>query len=186
MEDLRRDLEFLKMSKIKPIYTILAKKYGISRDTVRKYDNGYEGKPTCKPKRSKLDKYKEDIKSKLEIEGVFISSIYQYFYKKDNTIGTEWNFRAYIKKHKLMPQKKKKTYSRFETLPGVQMQFDWKEDLEIVSKHGEIFRFNIFVSILSHSRNHMFVYSKSRTRQEVFNCIMETFKRLGGVPIFVD
>lgn len=56
----------MKTNNIKPNYSELARLHSCDRRTVKKYDNGYEGKPTTRDKESKLDKYKEKIKSKLE------------------------------------------------------------------------------------------------------------------------
>lgn len=56
----------MKTNNIKLNYSELARLHSCDRRTVKKYDNGYEGKPTTRDKESKLDKYKEKIKSKLE------------------------------------------------------------------------------------------------------------------------
>jgi Mor family transcriptional regulator len=61
MEVILRDLSIFKLMNIKPNYSELARKYNVSRDTIRKYNNGYEGKLSRKPKPSVLDKYKEEI-----------------------------------------------------------------------------------------------------------------------------
>jgi transposase len=182
MEMILRDLSIFKFMNIKPNYSELARKHNVSRDTIRKYDNGYEGKPTKKPKPSVLDKYREEISNKLSIVGTRVSSVYQYFYALDTSIGSESNFRKYVTKNKINRPKDTKPHPRFETPPGLQLQFDWKEDIKMVSKYGEIFEFNIFSSILSNSRKHIFQYSKTRTREDVIRCLADTFKELDGVP----
>lgn len=45
-----------------------------------------------------------------------------------------------------------------------QLQFDRKEDMQMISKNGEIFEFNIFSATLGASRIHVFLYSKFKTR----------------------
>lgn len=67
-------------------------------------------------------------------------------------------------------------------LLGEQLQFDWKEDLKMISKHGELFEFNIFSTTLGYSRLHNFVYSKTKTRDDVERCLITTFKYINGVP----
>lgn len=67
-------------------------------------------------------------------------------------------------------------------LHGEQLQFDWKEDLKMISKHGELLEFNIFSTTLGYSRLHNFVYSKTKTRDDVERCLMTTFKYINGVP----
>ena len=53
-------------------------------------------------------------------------------------------------------------HPRYETPPGRQLQFDWKEDLRMTSRPGEAFEFNVFSATLGCSRMHRFVYSKGR------------------------
>ena len=60
----KRNHSTMKTNNIKPNYSELARLHSCDRRTVKKYDNGYDGKPTTRDKESKLDKYKEKIKSK--------------------------------------------------------------------------------------------------------------------------
>lgn len=181
IEKLRQELLVMQTLNIKPNYSDLARIYKCDRRTVKKYNNGYTKENIKREKPSKLDEYKEDIKSKLELPGATINGTYQYF-KKDNEIGTYSNFYKYVKKEKLKPTKNNKTHLRFETEFGKQLQFDWKEDIRMVNKHGEIFEFNIFSSTLGASRLHVFLYSKNKTRIDVERCLVKTFEYIGGVP----
>ena len=62
MEDnLRAQLRIIKAMELKPNYSELARKYGFDRRTVKKYYEGYEGKPKTRDKPSKLDKYQDEI-----------------------------------------------------------------------------------------------------------------------------
>ena len=45
-EKLIAQLMLVKMSGLKPNYSELARMYNVDRRTVKKYDNGYEGKPS--------------------------------------------------------------------------------------------------------------------------------------------
>ena len=65
---------------------------------------------------------------------------------------------------------------------GKQLQFDWKEDIRMVSKHGEVFEFNILSSTLGSSRLHVFMYSKFKTRIDVQRSLIKTFEYIGGLP----
>ena len=71
-------LKILKMSDIKPNFSELARLYEMDRRTIKKYYEGYEGKPKNRYKTSKLDKYKELIGIKLAIKGVNVRSVYEY------------------------------------------------------------------------------------------------------------
>lgn len=69
----------MKTNNIKPNYSELARLHNYDRGTVKKYDNGYEGKSTTRDKESRLDKYKEEIKTKLELPGSTIKGTYEFF-----------------------------------------------------------------------------------------------------------
>lgn len=166
---------------MKPNYSDLARKYGVSRQTISKYDKGFEKKET-RNRKSKLDKYREEIEEKINLAGATITGVYKYFYSKDKTIGTRSNFDYYIRKHKLRSKNKSVVHPRYETKPGEQLQFDFKEDITMTSRNGEIFKFNIFTTTLGYSRMHKFTYSKSKTKEDVFRCLIEAFKYYGGVP----
>lgn len=181
-KNMKGQLEIMKTLEIKPNFSELERAFGIERHTIKKYYDGYEGKPSIRSKPSKLDKYYEEIKSKITLCGINQMGLYQYLFNKDNNIGTYSNFKKYLSKHNLKPSKSSKVHLRYETSPGEQLQFDWKEDLKMISKQGEIFEFNIFSATLGYSRLHNFVYSKTKTREDVERCLMTTFKFINGVP----
>lgn len=184
-KNMKGQLEIMKTLGIKPNFSELERAFNIDRHTIKKYYNGYEGKPASKSKPSKLDKYYDEIKSKINLCGVNQMALYQYILQKDNNIGTYSNFKKYLTKHNLKPNKSKKAHLRYETDPGEQLQFDWKEDIQMISKHGEIFEFNIFSATLGYSRMHNFVYSRTKTREDVERCLIETFKYINGVTKYM-
>lgn len=167
---------------IKPNFSQLAREYGIDRRTIKKYYDGYEGKPKTRERMSRLDKYRPLIREKMAIRGISIRAVYEYLYDIDSTIGTYSNFAKYVKSENILPEKTPKGHPRYETLPGVQAQVDWKEDLTMISKHGEIFEFNILAYKLGYSRYCVFTYSRARTRQDVFDALIASFIHTGGIP----
>ena len=181
IEKLKQELLIMKTLNIKPNYSELARIYKLDRRTIEKYNNGYSRENIKIIRKSKLDTLKDEIKEKLELPGITITGLYQYF-SKDKDIGTYSNFYKYIKKHDLKPNKNNKAHLRFETDMGKQLQFDWKEDIQMISKHGEIFEFNILTSTLGASRLHVFVYSKFKTRIDVQRSLIKTFEYIGGIP----
>ena len=64
--NLRGELTVMDSLGIKPNYAELGRKYGLDWRTVKKYHNGYKGKPTTRNKGSKLDIYKSEITDKLK------------------------------------------------------------------------------------------------------------------------
>ena len=182
MERVKGDLAIMDTLGIKPNYSELSRTYDIDRRIIKKYHLGYEGKPKVKNKSSKLDIYLEEITEKINLTGSTIKGTYKYFQNKYENIGSYSNFKTYVRKHELIDKKKKEVHPRYETEPGEQLQFDWKEDIKMTSKHGEVFEFNIFSATLSWSRLHIFVYSVNKTRADVERCLIQVFKYIGGMP----
>ena len=71
-------LRILKLSDIVPNFSELARQYGIDRKTVKKYYDGYEGKPKHHNKSSRLDEYYDLIKTKLSLRGANVRAVYEY------------------------------------------------------------------------------------------------------------
>lgn len=179
-EQLQVDLLIMRNLKMKPNYSELERKYGLTRQTISKYDKGFVKKET-RERISVLDKYKSEIIEKINLPGATITGVYKYFNDKDEAIGSRSNFDYYIRKHDLIIKKKTQVHPRFETPYGKQLQFDFKEKIEMISKHGELFEFNILSTTLGASRAHKFTYSKSKTREDIIRCLIESFNYYGGV-----
>ena len=183
MNELRKELVIMNELGIKPNYAELGRKYKCDPRTVKKYNNGYEGKPKTRKRTSKLDKYKEEIKEKVNYIGSTIKGVYEYMKEKNYDVGSYSNFKKYVKKEQLINKNMKNDpHPRYETPFGKQLQFDWKESITMTNKNGEIFEFNIFSAVLSASRFHSFEYSKNKTREDVERCLVKTFKKLQGLP----
>lgn len=173
----------LKTYEVKPNYSYLGKKYNLDPRTIKKYYEGYEGKPTTRNKSSKLDIYKDIIEEKLKLKGIKISAIHFFLKSEKNYTGCYNSLTHYIRKNfKDLKSKEDGAHVRFETKPGEQMQFDWVESITLISKQGEVFNFNVFSAELSYSRMHYFSYSKTKTREDVINNLIKAFKFYGGLP----
>ena len=184
MEKLIAQLRILKEMNLKPNYSALAREYGCDRRTVKKYNNGYTGGVKTRNKKSKLDTYYQIIKEKLQYKGIHIKSVYEFLVDKYSleNIGTYSNFHKYVIKKQFLVNKNNTKTVRYETLPGKQAQVDWKEDMSLVSKNGEVFNFNVFSFKLGNSRYVYYEYRTEKTREDVFECLINAFKFIGGVP----
>lgn len=73
-------------------------------------------------------------------------------------------------------------HPRFETPPGRQLQFDWKEDVRLADSEGEVLEFNVWTGTLGYSRKHRFIPTRPRTTDDLLACLLATFRTLGGAP----
>lgn len=182
ISELRKEFTVLETFELKPNFTYLGNKYNLDPRTVKKYYKGYNGKSTTRVKPSSLDEYSEIIKEKLSYNGIKISSIYFFLKNEKGYNGSYSGLTYYIRKHpEMRPSVKNNSHVRYETAAGEQLQFDWVESITMVNKYGEVFEFNIFSAELSYSRMHYFNYSKYKTREDVLNNLVLTFKFYDGV-----
>jgi len=185
MNNLQGELLIYQHMNMKPNFSELARIYGLDRHTISNYwKQGGIKKVKERKKRSCLDPYQEEIKRLLEKPGVSKKAAYEYL--KDHygqeSIGSYHNFRSYtitrdIKVHKIVTP-----HVRYETKPGNQLQVDWKENLKMTTKYGEIIDFHLMSSTLGYSRYHLFIYSKSKTTEDFLRCTIDTLNHLGGTP----
>lgn len=175
-------INIIKGMGFKPNYSELSRQYGIDRRTVKKYCEGYEGKSKIRNKPSKLDPYLDIIKFKFSIKGITAKAVYEYLIDQNYEIGSYSNFIKYIKSKNIKLTKTPKGHPRFETPLGKQAQVDWKEDLKLISKNNEEFIVNVFNYKLGNSRYCNFEYRENKTQQDVFECLISSFKNTGGVP----
>lgn len=174
----------MKTNDIKPNFSELGRIYNMDRRTIKKYYLGIQSNEVQKEKHSKLDKYRDLIKTKLLIPGSNKKAVYMFIKMNvDENIGSYSNFRKYILKYadELIP-KNNEVHLRFETEMGLQLQFDWKGPMTLYNNKGDTFEFYIFSSTLCASRLHVFTYSKFMTLESVERCLIETFEYINGVP----
>ena len=76
---------------------------------------------------------------------------------------------------------KKKYTVRYETLPGEQMQVDWKEVGEVVIE-GKKVKLSLFVATLGYSRMKYAVFTTSQDQEHLMECVIQSFKYFGGIP----
>lgn len=163
----------------------IARKLGISKNTVRKYLKSTEP-PEFKAREyeSILEGHKQGIIEMLDKK--FIGTrIYEELLKQDyqGSLPTVHRFIAGIKKEE---EKSKKATTRIETVPGKQMQYDWKEWELIVD--GKPVKIYIHELILSYSRKKYWTYSLSITSKDIMRAISQGIDYFGGVPseILID
>ena len=157
----------------------LARRYNCDRRTVDKYLVSQECKRKPREYDSILNDFQSIIIDKVDSYGSSSMAVYKFIQKKgySGRYGTVNNF---VKKHK----KKQQGIAtiRFETTPGLQAQVDWKESLEMVNVHGEVFRINIFLMVLGFSRYKFAKITSNKTQKVLFECMLRGFQYFQGVP----
>ena len=182
--NLKGELAVMDSLEIKPNYAALGRKYGMDWRTVKKYHEGYEGKPSTRRKRSKLDDYKQEITDKLTIRRITVRGVYEFMVKKYGyeRIGSYPNFNKYVVKNKLKPKADNSGHPRYEKEPGEQAQVDWKEDISIADKYGEIFVINVLHMTLKYSRFSHLEMTIQKRFNDVSRGLINGFVKFGGVP----
>lgn len=184
MNNLKGELAVMDNLGIKPNYAALGRRYGMDWRTVKKYHEGYEGKSSTRNKGSKLDEYKDEIADKLTIKRISIQGVYERMVAKYgiDRIGSRSNFMRYVNENKLKPKSTTTGHPRYEKGPGVQGQVDWKEDISIADKWGEIFTVSVLHMTLKYSRFSHLDMSVQKRFEDVSRGLINGFMKFGGVP----
>lgn len=156
----------------------IAKTYNVSRNTVRKYVYGKDV-PTFKKGRwysKKTDGYERAIHTMLE-KGYIGTRIFNEL-KKQGFKGSQSSVNRYVSVHRNRMKLNEKKTTRFETGPGEQMQYDWKEWRTTIGETS--LTIYIHAIILSYSRKKYYVISLGITLNDILQAMHMAFESLGG------
>lgn len=180
------ELSIYRQSGIKPNFSGIARRHGMDRKTVARYwRSGGDVDDGRALRESAFAPYDGLIREKAQIPGITKRAIYEFILDRHG--GDLPKYGAFTKYCRgagiaIAGPGAAEPHPRFETPPGRQMQFDWKEDLRMVDANGEVFEFNVFTATLGYSRLHKFTYAPTRTADELLSCLLGTFKFMGGIP----
>ena len=99
--ELRKEITIMKTMNIKPNFAWLASEYGMDYRTVKRYYEGYNGKPSHHNKKSKLLEFDEIIKEKMALKGAKVSSLFFFLQEEYKYKGSYSNLTHYIRKNKI-------------------------------------------------------------------------------------
>ena len=156
----------------------IARRMKISKNTVRKYLRD-ESPPALKVRKYEkaLDAYKDDIYAMVEKKYIG-TRIFNELLSKGYT-GSLSAVHRYLQGIRKDEAVKEKATTRFETLPGRQMQYDWKEwNLPIGGHNVRVYFHEV---ILGYSRKKHYTWSTRITAQDVIRAIEEAIFHFGGV-----
>lgn len=185
IKNLIGQIRIMKDLNIKPNYSALSREYEVDRHTVKKYFEN-DGIPIRKTRISKRkwDEYKEEMDSILENPAVNYRALYLYMshkYGEDKLPGNYHSLRNYYYDLGRRTKAHNKPHVLYETPPGKQSQFDWKEDILIHLKDGKEILFNVLSLTLGYSREHVFIYSPGKSLDDFLHSFIKAANKLGGV-----
>lgn len=185
LQGLRGDFAILKTEGLQPNFSALSRQYGLDRHTIAKYWNDGMVQPVCIARSSKYDPYFDEIKEKAESVSCTKMALFKYFEKKyaeDGVFTCYSSFAHYLQGKELQKKVDMKLHPRYESAPGHQLQLDWKENLRMILKSGEVIEYNLFVATFGYSRFHYYIYSKTKTTEDFLRCLIEVLRKAGGIP----
>ena len=180
------ELNVYRGSGAKPNFSEIARRHGMDRHTVAKYWRDGESAADGRSARgSAFDPLEEVIRSKAQLPGMTKMAVYAFLREgRGEGLPGYGAFTAWCRARDVPfgGAGGREPHPRFETPPGRQLQFDWKEGMRLVDSEGEVFEFSVFTATLGYSRKHRFIPVRSRTLDDLLSCLLATFTRLGGVP----
>ena len=160
----------------------IARKLGISRNTVKKYleNPGFPDSLKRRGERkSLLDPYVGNIGAWLEEDSDYTGT---WIYDRLSNMGFPGSYEIVKRKvQELKAERQTIAYMRFETEPGYQAQVDFGE-FQVDNADGSIKKLYLFSMILGYSRK---IYGELIERCDLptfLDCHMRAFKFFGGVP----
>jgi len=159
----------------------IAKKLGISRNTVKKYIENRgdpEERKTIKRK-SLLDPFRENISFWLNEDLEYRAT---WIYDRLTNMGFTGSYEIVKRKvHEIKAERQRVAYMRFETEPGYQAQVDFGS-FQVENADGTILTLYLFSMILGYSRK---IYGELIDRCDLpsfLDCHIHAFDYFGGVP----
>jgi len=159
----------------------IAKKLGLSRNTVKKYieNQGYPEERTKPRRKSLLDPFNGNIVFWLDEDLEYTAT---WIYDRLCNIGFPGSYEIVKRKvHQLRAEHQRIAYMRFETEPGFQAQVDFGE-FQVENLDGTIRKLYLFAMILGYSRK---IYGELIDHCDLptfLDCHINAFEYFGGVP----
>jgi transposase len=159
----------------------IARKLGISRNTVKKYIDHPESvfRPVAVRKRkNRLDLFKDNIIAWLDEDGEYTAT---WIYDRLLSMGFVGSYEIVKRRVRALKQERQQVaYMRFETEPGYQAQVDFGE-FQIEQTNGQIETLYLFSMIFGCSRKIYAEFIKRCDLPSFLDCHIRAFEYFGGV-----
>jgi len=157
----------------------IANRIGVSDRMVRKYLKLDATNKKTKPRKSKLDPYKDIINNVLEETPFFNLEILKERLQAQGYSGSMTILRDYAREARKTSITK--AVIRFETEPGQQAQVDWKECGRYMI-NGQDRKIYAFVMILGYSRKPFVIFTRDMKSSTLLQAHLEAFAFFNGIP----
>lgn len=158
----------------------IAKKLGLSRNTVAKFLKKGEHTPyNTRQRSSGLEPWHAALRLKLEEDDYTATRLHRWVCGQGYT-GSYETVNRFVRKEKA--KKERLAYLRFETEPGFQAQVDFSE-FRVKKANGEEQKYYLFVLILGYSRHMYAELVPDQCLRTFLDCHQRAFAWLGGVPV---
>lgn len=138
------ELDMYREAGIKPNFSDIAKRYGKDRHTVASYWRAEGGRPHDGrgDRAGSFDAHVDEVAAKAQLPGVTKRGIYEWLLRRypDEDLAGYNAFTQFTRKNGIVigPPGGPEPHPRFETPPGLQLQFDWKESVKMANRDGEL------------------------------------------------
>jgi transposase len=160
----------------------IARKLGISRNTVDKYIKNPKlvfEPPALRNRKSLLDPYNDNIKAWIEEDSDYTAS---WIYDRLTNMGFIGSYEIVKRRVRRFKENYHKVaYMRFETEPGYQGQVDFGE-FQIARLDGSITKLYLFAMILGYSRKMYAELIEHCNLPTFLDCHIHAFEYFGAVP----
>jgi transposase len=152
----------------------------IDRGSVKKYVNHPDSVQKRLNRSSKLDPYRDQIKTLLDEDPTASAPVMMQRLTKDGFDGKVTIVRDYLRQLR-GKRKQRLAYTRFESAPGEQMQIDWGHFDSLT--YGDTRRKLYALVVVEAFSRMMYVrYTHSQKQYALHGCLLEAFTWFGGSP----
>lgn len=158
----------------------IARHLHIDRNSVKKYVLNPVASQTRSPRASKLDPYRDQVKTLLEQDPAVSAPVVLQHLRENGFEGKITIVRDYLLKLR-GKRKRPVAYTRFESPPGKQMQIDWGH-FGSLQYDGTRRKLYALVVIEAFSRMFYVHFTHSQKQPVLHGCLLKAFTWFGGCP----